>query len=67
MPSIIKTKKIVLAIDLIGSASSELIQPPEISRKHLSLFNYLKRKNLLNNPPEVHTINIYIYTQTSLF
>lgn len=45
--------KIALAIDLIGSSSSELIQPPELGQKNVALFNYLRRNDLLNNPPEV--------------
>lgn len=50
-----------MAIDLIGSSSSELIKPPEISKKQLNVFNYLKKQNLINNPPEVNNSTFYFF------
>ncbi|RNA28727.1 coiled-coil domain-containing protein [Brachionus plicatilis] len=42
----------ILFIEFIGTCHSELMKPPEIERKNLNLFYYLKSNKLLRNSPE---------------
>lgn len=57
-------KKDILLIELIGTCQSEQVKPPEIQKKHVSLYYYLRANNLLNNPPEF----LYdLYVQNKLF